>query len=340
MLLDQTALPRRVKFIRCAKVKDVWQAIKRLKVRGAPLIGIAAGFGAVVSAHNFRGTNVARMRRQVLADIDYLAQSRPTAVNLFWALARMKKIVKDYSIGTVRELKSRLLTEAQVIFDEDRDLCNRMAGFGESLIRSNDVIMTHCNAGRLATGGCGTALGVIYRALEQGKRIKVYNTETRPLLQGARLTAWELQQAGVDVTLVCDNMAGAVMQQKNVSKIFVGADRIAGNGDTANKIGTYSLAVLARHHHIPFYVVAPTSTFDFSICSGSKIPIEQRNPAEIKSIARVMVAPPGISVYNPAFDVTPAKLITGIITEYGICYPPYSRSLKKLSRICRRNHEG
>lgn len=316
-IIDQTKLPHKLEYINCRDVKTLVSAIKKLKVRGAPALGVAAGFGVVLGADDIKKT------------ISLLAGSRPTAVNLFWALERMKKAALMHKNLSVKDLKKVLLKEAFKIQDHDKKTCRDMAAHGASLIKSGDTILTHCNAGALATADYGTALGVLYKAKEQGKKIKVYADETRPLLQGSRLTAWELMRAGIDTTLICDNMAASLMAQGKIDKIFVGADRIASNGDTANKIGTYSVAVLAKHHSIPFYVVAPVSTIDFKIKTGHEIPIEQRSADEVRGFGGIQTAPKNVKVWNPAFDVTPANLITAIITERGIARSPYIRSLKR-----------
>lgn len=305
-IIDQTKLPHKLVYIDCRDVKTLVSAIKKLKVRGAPALGVAAGFGVVLGADNIKKT------------ITQLAASRPTAINLFWALDRMGQVAKASRNLTVKDLKKRLLKEALKIQEEDKKTCRAMAEHGASLVKSGDNILTHCNAGALATADYGTAIGVLYKAKEQNKKIKVYADETRPLLQGARLTVWELMRSGIDTTLICDNMAASLMAQGKVDKIFVGADRIAANGDTANKIGTYSLAVLAKYHKIPFYVVAPVSTIDFKIKSGKQIPIEERHADEVRGFGGVKTAPKNVNVYNPAFDVTPHRLITAIITEKGI----------------------
>ena len=312
-LLDQTRLPTAITFRDCRTVDDVWDAIKRLHVRGAPAIGVAAAYGVVVGLQSVSTPTLADVRRIA----DKLRTSRPTAVNLFWALDRMART------AAIAEgnLCQRLLAEAHAIHDEDAATCRRIGEVGAKLIASGMGILTHCNAGALATAEHGTALAGIFQAAAQGKRVMVYVDETRPLLQGARLTAWELQQRGIPVTLICDNMAAQVMKEGKVQLVIVGADRIAANGDTANKIGTYGVAVLARAHGIPFYVAAPRSTFDPSLPDGTQIPIEQRAPEEITHGFGVPTAPAGITVYNPAFDVTPAQLITDIITEVGLIHP-------------------
>jgi len=321
-LIDQTLLPNEFKHIYCDTVKSIWEAIKNLRVRGAPAIGIAGALGVVLGMQDSKAKDYAEFKKQLEQVISYLSSSRPTAVNLFWALDRMRVCCEQHRNLSVNIIKSKLLNEAQAIIDEDKNICRNIGRNGTKLIKDGDVILTHCNAGGLATADYGTALGVIFYAAEQGKKIRVYADETRPLLQGARLTTWELMQAGIDVTLICDNMAGALMRQGKISCVIVGADRIASNGDTANKIGTYSLAVLAKAHNIPFYVAAPISTFDMKIKSGEQIPIEQRAPEEVTNLYKKRIAPENVCVYNPAFDVTPARLISAIITENGIIKKP------------------
>ena len=322
-LVDQTLLPREFRYISCGDVKTLWRAIRKLQVRGAPAIGIAGAFGVVLGANSSKASSAARLLRDVDAAARYLASSRPTAVNLFWALARMRRVAGENRSGSVAGIKKILLKEALAILDEDKITCRAMAYHGSHLISEGDTILTHCNAGGLATADYGTALGVLFEAKRQGKRIKVFVDETRPLLQGARLTAWELMHEGIDTTLICDNMAASLMAKGKIDKIFVGADRIASNGDAANKIGTYNLAVLAKYHKIPFYVVAPISTFDFNIKTGKDIPIEERSGDEVRSIGGKFIAPKNVKVHNPAFDVTPNGLITAIITEKGILKRPY-----------------
>ena len=309
-IIDQTKLPGKWVYLNLENVKELWWAIKKLKVRGAPAIGIAAGFGVVLGMRNSRARTFQQFKKELLKVTRYLKRARPTAVNLSWALERMKKKVDAHSRHSVPSLKRLLLQEALKILQEDKDICRKMANFGATLIRNRDAILTHCNAGSLATADYGTALGVIYQAKSQGKKIKVYADETRPVLQGARLTTWELMKHKVDVTLICDNMAAQLMKEGKINKIFVGADRIAANGDAANKIGTYNLAVLARFHRIPFYVVAPASSFDLRLKSGQNIPIEQRSPNEVREILGKQIAPRNVKVYNPAFDVTPHHLIS------------------------------
>ena len=322
-LIDQTLLPSRLSYIECQTLEALWEAIRSLRVRGAPAIGIASAFGVVIAAQNSTRVEWQELKQDVLKGIEYLRTARPTAVNLFWATERMGKKLEICKGKSVKETIQILLEEADSILQEDRQTCHKMAEFGATLVPERSQVMTHCNAGGLATAEYGTALGVIFRAFEQGKIYQVFVGETRPLLQGARLTCWELQQAGVPVTLVCDTMVGLVLKEKKINLILVGADRIAVNGDTANKIGTYNLAVLAKYHQIPFYVVTPWSTIDLAISDGSQIPIEERNPHEITEWGGKKWAPDGINVWNPAFDVTPRELITGFVTERGILEPPF-----------------
>jgi methylthioribose-1-phosphate isomerase len=331
-LLDQTLLPTRVEYRDCRNVQEIWEAIRTLRVRGAPAIGVAAAMGVVLGMQTFSGREWGSFRQKLHEVAAYLRSSRPTAVNLFWALERMEGCLDGFTEDwSTEERLQKLLDEAQAIAREDGAMCRAIGDAGESLIRDGDGVLTHCNAGGLATSEYGTALAVMFRAAERGRRFHVYADETRPLLQGARLTAWELQQKGIDVTLICDNMAGHVMRDGRVQVAIVGADRIAANGDTANKIGTYSVAVLAKAHDIPFYVAAPSSTFDLKLADGTGIPIEQRDPREISHGFGRQTAPEGVKIYNPAFDVTPASLIAGFITEKGILRPPYSTTLAKLA---------
>ncbi|MDP3804065.1 MAG: S-methyl-5-thioribose-1-phosphate isomerase [Candidatus Omnitrophota bacterium] len=328
--VDQTLLPSKLRFVDCGSVSRLWKAIKTLKVRGAPAIGIAGALGVALAAHNSAAPSSDKLIDDVKRAARYLASSRPTAMNLFWALARMERMALSNKDKSVRSLKKILLKEALKILDEDKKICRRMARCGASLVKDGDTILTHCNAGGLATADYGTALGVLFESKKEGKRFHVYADETRPLLQGARLTAWELLHEGIDTTLICDNTAASLMAKGKIDKIFVGADRIASNGDAANKIGTYNLAVLAKYHRVPFYVVAPLSTFDFRIKTGVDIPIEERDGDEVRSIGGKFIAPKKVRVYNPAFDVTPNELISAIITEKGIFRKPYLCSLKGL----------
>lgn len=327
-IIDQTALPNRLVYLRYKDVKTFWHAIKKLEIRGAPALGIAAAYGVYLGIKDSPAKDYPKFKNELEGVIKFLGSARPTAVNLFWGLEKMRNVAIKNKGSKVNAIKMALLEEAHRIFEEDRDICRRIGDFGAKLIRDQDVILTHCNAGALATADYGTALGVIYRAKEQGKRIKVYADETRPLLQGARLTTWELMREGLDVTLICDNMAAEVMREGKITKVLVGADRIARNGDCANKIGTYSLAVLANYHKIPFYVVAPLSTVDLRTPSGQDIPIELRKSDEITTINGKALAPKGIKAYNPAFDVTPAKLVTAIVTEIGIFKPNEIKNIR------------
>lgn len=327
-IIDQTKLPLKLEYIYCKDLKTLWWAIKKLKVRGAPALGVAAAFGVILGIKAHRTQTKIQFMLELDRVIKYIKLSRPTAVNLFWGLDRMRRLARKNINKPIENIKKLLLKEACRILEEDRAICRRMAGFGVKLVKNGDRILTICNAGALATVDYGTALGVIYRAKETGKRLKVFSCETRPLLQGARLTVWELKKAGVDVTLISDNMAAELMRKKMIDKILVGADRIAANGDAANKIGTYGLAILAKYHKIPFYVVAPFSTFDLKIKSGRAIPIEQRDSREVTQIQGIQVAPFGVRVYNPAFDVTDHALISAIITEKGIILPPFSKNIR------------
>ena len=321
-LLDQSRLPETVAFLDCRDVDSVAAAIRELKVRGAPAIGVTAAMGVALGAQTILATEYELFAKELLMICERLAGTRPTAVNLFWAIERMKQKLSALRAEPVAVIKSALLKESQVILEEDIALCKAMGRHGAELIQQGQTILTHCNAGALATAGYGTALGVIRAAWEQGKQIQVIADETRPVLQGARLTAWELMQDKIPVTLITDNMAGSLMRQGKIHLCIVGADRIAANGDVANKIGTYSVAVLAKAHGIPFYVAAPYSTIDLRTKSGADIPIEQRNAQEVTTIhGSRSVAPVGVNVYNPAFDVTPAELVSGIITERGVFTP-------------------
>jgi methylthioribose-1-phosphate isomerase len=306
----------------------VADAIKRMVIRGAPAIGVAAAMGIALGAISLRTTKRDEFTAEVKRIAGVILRTRPTAVNLAWAVKRMLGIL-DEAEGDVEQLKSRLVGESRYMLEEDIDTCKRIGQTGAELIRDNSIVLTHCNAGALATGGYGTALGVIRAAIEGGKKIEVIATETRPFLQGARLTAWELDRDGIPVSLITDNMAGYIMSKGMVNAVVVGADRIAANGDVANKIGTYTLSVLARSHNIPFYVAAPMSTIDFDCPGGESIPIEERNPDEVTHISGIRIAPE-VNVYNPAFDITPNENISAIITERGIVVKPFAVSLLKL----------
>ncbi len=321
-LLDQSRLPTQVEFLDCRDYQAVAEAIRHLKVRGAPAIGIAAAMGVAIGASAVQASDYASFRQAVLSICDHLGATRPTAVNLFWALSRMQQRMEALQSSGIAEIQAALVAESQAILDEDIAMNKAMGRYGAALLEDGQTILTHCNAGALATGGYGTALGVIRAACEARKHIRVIADETRPVLQGARLTVWELMQDCIPVTLITDNMAGSLMRQGVIQGCIVGADRIAANGDVANKIGTYSVAVLAKAHGIPFYVAAPSSTIDLRTASGQDIPIEQRNPLEVTAVhGGAPVAPLGVSVLNPAFDVTPADLITAIITERGVFKP-------------------
>jgi methylthioribose-1-phosphate isomerase len=339
-IVDQRLLPERLVYVNCKTPEDAWQAIKHLAVRGAPAIGIAGAMGVVLGVQRSRAKNLNGFMRDLKRIAAYLATSRPTAVNLFWALDRMVRVAEDSGTDNIPKLRKLLEREAIEILREDNDICKRIGENGAALLDNGDTVLTHCNAGGLATGEYGTALSIMFCAHEQGKRIRVFADETRPLLQGARLTAWELLRAGIDTTLISDNMAAWVMHEGKINVVITGADRIAANGDSANKIGTYGLARLAAVHGIPFYIAAPLSTVDLGTPSGGKIPIEQRHPDEVRKIGDKWIAPRKVNVYNPAFDVTPARFIKGIVTEVGIVRPPYRRNLaaafKKLDADRRR----
>lgn len=331
VLIDQTLLPVELREIECRTVEAVWEAIRALRVRGAPAIGIAAAYGVCLGLQTAAGKSEDQFFARLDEICDYLATSRPTAVNLFWALARMRSLAARLRGRTQPlEIAEQLLTEARAIEAEDREMCRAIGRYGAELLANGQGVLTHCNAGGLATADYGTALAVFFAAHESGKKLHVFADETRPLLQGARLTAWELQRRGIETTLICDSMAGKVMNESRVQAVVVGADRIAANGDTANKIGTYGVAVLAAHHRVPFYVAAPSSTFDFSIDSGGEIPIEERDSHEITHGFGRQTAPEGIHVYNPAFDVTPAALIAAFVTERGVLRPPFEKTLAVL----------
>ncbi len=327
-LIDQTSLPEAYQFIVCRDVKAVAEAIVNLRVRGAPAIGVAAAYGVVIAAQEAIAQN-ADFDAHVAKSIQKLAQTRPTAVNLFWALERQEEVVAEAAGRSPAEKRDLLLKEAQEIFEDDKRICRQIGRHGAELLSSRSTVLTHCNAGGLATADYGTALAVVYAAVEAGKQVAVYADETRPLLQGSRLTAWELNQSGVDVTVICDSMAAAVLRDKNIDSVVVGADRIAKNGDVANKIGTYGLALLAHAHQVPFYVAAPLSTIDMKRASGVQIPIEERATEEITRGMGRQTAPNGIQVYNPAFDVTPNHLVTAIITEKGVAKGNYAEAFAR-----------
>jgi methylthioribose-1-phosphate isomerase len=332
IILDQTKLPMETFYTKLDTVEDVWDAIFHLKVRGAPAIGIAAAYGLYIAVKNIESSNYENFYQQLRKHSVYLASSRPTAVNLFWALNRMEAKAMECKDKSIEEIKAVLLMEAHKIRNEDEEMCIAIGEHGLQLLTDGMTVLTHCNAGGLATAQYGTALAPLYLAKDRGWDIKVYADETRPLLQGARLTTWELSRAGVDVTLICDNMAAVVMKKGLIDAVIVGCDRIAANGDAANKIGTYGLSVLAKAHNIPFYIAGPTSTIDLKTLTGEDIPIEERHESEITCTFGKRTAPEDIKVYNPAFDVTPHQLITAIITEKGIVRAPYNEGLKNLFR--------
>ena len=331
-LIDQTALPGQTIYLHLETVDDLAEAICSLRVRGAPAIGIAAALGVVLAANQSLQEDTQLFIEHVRQAMDVLGRTRPTAVNLFWALNRMENVLADSKDGKPEEIRDALLHEALEILSEDRRICHQLGEYGVELIPDAANILTHCNAGGLATSEYGTALAVIYEAVVRGKEVKVFADETRPLLQGARLTSWELQANHIDVTVLCDSSAAFMMQQGKIDCVIVGADRIASNGDVANKVGTYMLAVLAEKHQIPFYVVAPVSSFDLSVASGNEIPIEQRDRSEVAEFMGQVTVPDSVPVYNPAFDVTPNQLVTAIVTERGILSPPFESSIDEVVR--------
>lgn len=331
-ILDQTLLPGTIKELKLSKIEDIWEAIKVLRVRGAPAIGVCAGYAIALTASKIEAADSKAFYEEFKNQKDYLASSRPTAVNLFWALNRMDRVCQASLDKSVPEIKEILFTEAQAIRDEDVAISRSIGEIGFGLLHHGDGILTHCNAGTLATAKYGTATAPMYIALENGwNDLRVYCDETRPLLQGARLTSFEMHNAGIDTTLICDNMASSVMKEGKVNIVFVGCDRVTRNGDTANKIGTSGVAILAKHYGIPFYVCAPSSTIDMSLETGAQIPIEQRVPEEVTEMwYKERMAPEGVGVYNPAFDVTDHSLITGIITEKGLCTAPFDKAFEAL----------
>src|SRR5687768_12464846 len=334
VMIDQRKLPSAEVYVTCKTAPEVARAIKTMVIRGAPAIGVAAAMGIALGMRRSKATGTKQFATEFQKTCDLMAGTRPTAVNLFWAIDRMKDVFAAAAQGgcSVDEIKERLVAEAQRIHDEDVASCRSMGAHGAALVPQEARILTHCNAGALATAGYGTALGVIRAAAEQGKRVAVLADETRPFLQGARLTAWELVKDGIDTTVITDGMAGAMMRLGHVDLVVVGADRIAANGDVANKIGTYSVAVLAKEHGIPFYVAAPISTVDLDTPDGSRIPIEERNDREVTHVGSSRLTPQGAHIRNPAFDVTPSKYVTAIITERGIARAPYAESLAELVR--------
>jgi methylthioribose-1-phosphate isomerase len=334
-IVDQRRLPSDFVKLQCRNIESLFDAIKTLAVRGAPAIGVAAAYGLVLAMQKSDDSDgLEQGLKSLERSAEYLSSSRPTAVNLFWALQRIRKKAEQFVTAVpdakLQDLRNTVFAEANAICREDIDMCRRIGENGQKLIEQDAGVLTHCNAGALATAGQGTALSVLFEAHKNKKKFKVYVDETRPLLQGARLTAWELKQAGIDVTVICDNMAGWLMKQGEIKAVITGADRIAANGDTANKIGTYSLSILARENKVPFYIAAPSSTFDLSIKSGAQIPIEQRDTEEVTTFAGTRVAPKDINVCNPAFDVTEACSITAIITEKGVIERPDTDGILKL----------
>ena len=331
-LLDQTRLPTEEVYVTCHTWEDVAGAIKKMIVRGAPAIGVAAAMGIALGPRDADAGHVSELRRHFEHICDEMAETRPTAVNLFWAIRRMRDKFDQCSEMPVERIRQELIAEAQRIYVEDLAVNEAMSKHGATLLPSSGAVLTHCNAGALATaGGYGTALGVIRAAVESGKKITVYADETRPFLQGSRLTAWELMKDGIPTTVISDNMAGAIMRQGKIRAVVVGADRVAANGDVANKIGTYTLAVLAKEHGIPFYVAAPWSSVDMECPDGEHIPIEQRSSREVTHVGQTRIAPEGVKIENPAFDVTPERYISAIITERGIAQAPYGDSLRRLA---------
>lgn len=331
-LIDQSQLPQKLNYIYCRNLSSVVEAIKTMKVRGAPALGIAAALGIALAVQKVKSSKYKDLKQELNEACKRLRNSRPTAVNIYWATERIKRIVQDNKDRKNITLKRLILDEALKVIKEDQNLNRAIGRNGSKLLKKKDSVLTYCNAGALATADYGTALGVIYSAVSKGKQIKVYACETRPKLQGSRLTVWELLKNKVDVTLICDNTAAVAMKEGKIKKVIVGADRIALNGDTANKIGTYNLALLAKYHKIPFYIAAPLSTVDGNLKTGKNIPIEQRDSKEVIKGFGKLTAPEKVKVYNPAFDVTPAEYITAIITEKGVIKSPYRRKLKRLKK--------
>jgi methylthioribose-1-phosphate isomerase len=332
VMVDQRKLPTQEVYVRCRTAQDVARAIKTMVIRGAPALGVAAAMGIALGMRRSKAQGTRQFATEFQKTCDLIGATRPTAVNLFWAIERMKRAFAETARagGSVADIAARLEAEAHQIHDEDVDNCRRMGRYGAALLPEGARILTHCNAGALATAGYGTALGVIRAAAEQGRVAEVFADETRPFLQGARLTAWELVRDGIRTTVITDSMAGALMRQGLIDVVVVGADRIAANGDVANKIGTYTVAILAREHEIPFYVAAPCSTVDLGTPDGSRIPIEERSSREVSHVGTTRVTPEGVAIRNPAFDVTPARLVSGIVTERGVVTPPFHEGLRRL----------
>ena len=330
VMVDQRKLPAKEVYVRCKTAKEVARAIKTMVIRGAPAIGVAAAMGLALGVTRSKAKGTSGLATEFYKLCDLMAATRPTAVNLFWAIERMKSVFSDAARAgrSPQEITALLVDQARRVHDEDIESCRAMGAHGAAIVPAKARVLTHCNAGALATGGYGTALGVIRAAVESGKQVAVFADETRPFLQGARLTAWELVRDGIDTTIITDSMAGPLMRDRTIDVVVVGADRIAANGDVANKIGTYTVAVMAREHDVPFYVAAPLSTIDLATPDGASIPIEERSAREVTHIGSTRMAPDGAGVWNPAFDVTPHRLVAGIITEHGICRAPYGESLK------------
>ena len=339
VMIDQRKLPAQEVYVECRTTKEVARAIRNMVIRGAPAIGVAAAMGLALGVRRSSATGTSQLASEFYRLCELMATTRPTAVNLFWSIERMKRVFSECVRGgrSPFEIKDTIVREAGRIHDEDVTSCRQLGMYGAAVIPDQSRILTHCNAGALATGGYGTALGVIRAAIESGKRVTVFADETRPFLQGSRLTAWELLREGIDTTVITDSMVGSLMRGEKVDIVVVGADRIAANGDVANKIGTYTVSVLANEHGIPFYVAAPVSTIDLSTANGDGVPIEERSEREITHVGAKRVAPEGIEVWNPAFDVTPHTFIAGIITERGICRPPFSETLKA---VCEQSSVG
>ena len=332
VMVDQRKLPKQEVYVHCRTASEVARAIKTMIIRGAPAIGVAAAMGLALGAARSTATGTTQLATQFYKMCDLMAGTRPTAVNLFWAIDRMKRVFAEAirAGASVDEIRTRLEAEAHRIHDQDLESCHAMGAHGASVVPADARILTHCNAGALATAGYGSALGVIRAAVEQGKRVAVFAAETRPFFQGARLTAWELVRDGIDTTVITDSMAGSLMYDGQIDLVVVGADRIAANGDVANKIGTYGVAVLAQAHQLPFYVAAPVSTIDLATPDGSQIPIEERNPREVTHVGSAQLTPEAAEVRNPAFDVTPHRYVSAIITDRGVCRPPYADSLRRV----------
>ena len=338
VMIDQRKLPSREVYVRCRTGKDVAKAIRTMVIRGAPAIGVAAAMGLSLDLRRSTATGTTQLATEFYRTCDLLGETRPTAVNLFWAIERMKRVFAGAMRAgqSTRELQATIDAEAVRVHDEDVANCRMLGRHGAAVLPDEARVLTHCNAGALATGGFGSALGVVRAAVEAGKHVVVYADETRPFLQGARLTAWELVRDGIETTVITDGMVGALMQSGRVDVVVVGADRVAANGDVANKIGTYTVAVLAREHDVPFYVAAPVSTIDLATPDGSGIPIEERDAKEVSHLGALRLTPEGAKVWNPAFDITPARFVTGIITERGICRPPFTESLRD---VCSQESE-